>query len=227
MPTLVIVDFPLRGEWVAPHTPGTRIPSHGVDMLGEKYAYDFVGVDPDSRRLRYYRPGLLHYLILGVRLHDYFGWGRPIFSAAAGVVVQVADGWPERNPVHLARDIPIALKNARALKSNPPTDFRMLSGNFIIVETNAGYAVYAHAQTGSIAVSPGDPVVPGQRLANVGHSGNSTAPHLHFQLMDHPDPWRAQGIPCCFRDYEVYVKGAWRTVHNAIPKTTDRLRKLS
>ena len=30
-----IVDFPLRGEWVAVHTPGSRIPSHGTDMLGQ------------------------------------------------------------------------------------------------------------------------------------------------------------------------------------------------
>ena len=36
-------------------------------------------------------------------------------------------------------------------------------------------------------VAPGERVVAGQRLAQVGHSGNSTAPHLHFQLMDGPD----------------------------------------
>ena len=32
----VVVEFPLRGErWVAVTTPGDRIPSHGVDMLGQ------------------------------------------------------------------------------------------------------------------------------------------------------------------------------------------------
>ena len=37
----VVVEFPLRGErWVAVTTPGDRIPSHGVNMLGQRYAYD-------------------------------------------------------------------------------------------------------------------------------------------------------------------------------------------
>ena len=51
--------------------------------------------------MRFYRPGLLHYLIFGVRLQECYGWGRPIFSATAGVVVRAEDGWPERDPVHL------------------------------------------------------------------------------------------------------------------------------
>jgi len=152
----VVVDFPLRGEWITPNTPGTKVPSHGSDLFGERYAYDFVGIDPGSRRLRFYRPGLLHYLILGVRLQDYYGWGRPIFSATDGIVVRADDGWPERNPVHIVRDFSIRLKNARTFSSRQTEDLRVLSGNFIIIETDEGYAVYAHAQTGSILVHPGE-----------------------------------------------------------------------
>ncbi|MEA4906855.1 MAG: M23 family metallopeptidase [Anaerolineaceae bacterium] len=221
----IVVDFPLRGEWIAPNTPGTKVPSHGTDLLGERYAYDFVGIDPQSRSKRFYRPGLLHYLLLGVRLQDCYGWGRPIYAATAGTVLRAEDGWPERDPVHLIRDYPNMIQNARALRANQALDLRALSGNFIIVAGKDAYAVYAHAQTGSLLVSPGDPVVPGQPLARVGHTGNSTAPHLHFQLMEHPDPWQAQGLPCCFRDYEVFQAGAWRPVHNGIPTASDRIRK--
>lgn len=235
MPSPAVVDFPLRGAWITPNTPGTRIPSHGSDLFGETYAYDFVGIDPYSRSPRFYRPSPLHYLVFGVRLEDCYGWGQPIFSATAGTVVQIENGWPERNPVHLARDIPIMMKNARAFgaketagprpQDHPNLDFRTLAGNYITVESPEGYVVYAHAQTGSVCVSPGDRVIPGQHLANVGHSGNSTGPHLHFQLMDHPDPWKAQGLPCCFREYEVFEDGAWRKVQNGIPRATDRIRK--
>lgn len=221
----VIVDFPLRGEWISPNTPGTKVPSHGTNLLGERYAYDFVGVEPGSRARRFYRASLLHYLLFGVRLKDCFGWGRPIFSATDGVVVRAEDGWPERDPVHPLRDFPILLKNARAINSNQMIDLRSVSGNFLIIESKDGYVVYAHAQTGSIIVSPGDKVAPGHRLANVGHSGNSTAPHLHFQIMDHPDPWKAQGIPCSFREYEVLHEDGWYPVQNEIPKATDRIRK--
>lgn len=142
------------------------------------------------------------------------------------VVVQAQDGWPERDPVHLARDIDVMLKNARAFNSNQLSDIRVLTGNYIMVESQAGYVVYAHAQTGSIRVAAGDRVVTGQHLTNVGHSGNSTAPHLHFHIMDRPDPWKAQGIPCCFRDYEVFQDGNWRPVQNGIPKASERIRKL-
>jgi murein DD-endopeptidase MepM/ murein hydrolase activator NlpD len=159
-------------------------------------------------------------------LQDCFGWGRPIFSSTAGVVVQAEDGWPERNPVHLARDLAIMLKHAWTFDIHKTTDFRPLTGNYIIIESGEGYVLYAHAQTGSVKVSPGEKVAPGQLLANVGHSGNSTAPHLHFQLMDHLDPVKAQGLYCCFRDYEVFQDGAWRLVQDGIPKATDRIRKL-
>jgi murein DD-endopeptidase MepM/ murein hydrolase activator NlpD len=195
-------------------------------VLGERYAYDFVRMAPGFKPMRFYQPSPLQYLVLGVRLEDCFGWGQPIFSATAGIVLQAEDGWPERNPVHPARDIALLFKNARTFDINRTRDLRTLAGNYIIVESREGYAVYAHAQTGSVMVSPGDHVIPGQPLAKVGHSGNSTAPHLHFHLMDHPDPRRAQGIACCFRDYEVFQAGVWRLVQNGIPKDTDRIRKL-
>lgn len=226
MPEPVVVDFPLRGEWIAPNTPGTKIPSHGTDLLGERYAYDFVGIDWSTGSRRFYRPGPLRYLVLGVRLQDCFGWGRPIYSAASGIVIRAEDGWPERDPVHVARDLAVQIKNARTFDPQQIHDFRTLSGNYIVIQTGGFYAVYAHAQTGSIRVRPGDEVAAGRELARVGHSGNSTAPHLHFQLMDDPDPLKAQGIPCCFREYEVFEKGAWKPVHSGIPKAADIIRKL-
>jgi murein DD-endopeptidase MepM/ murein hydrolase activator NlpD len=226
MRTPFIVDFPLRGAWIAPNTPGTRIPSHGTDALGERYAYDFVGINPRRRDNRFYRSSPLRYLIFGVRLQACYGWGQPIYAATDGVVLQADDGWPERDPVHPIRDIHVMLKNARAFNANQLSDLRTLTGNFILVESQVGYVVYAHAQTGSVRVAVGDRVVTGQHLANVGHSGNSTAPHLHFHLMDQPDPWKAQGIPCAFQDYEVFQAGAWRPVQHGIPKASERIRKL-
>ncbi len=222
----VVVDFPLRGGWIAPNTPGEKVPSHGTDMLGQRYAYDFVGIDLQSKSERFYRPGPLRYLTLGVRLQDCYGWGRPVFSATAGTVVQAVDGWPERNPVHPGRDLAILLKNAWTFDPKRENAFQQLAGNYIIVETGDGYVVYAHAQTGSIMVAPGDQVQAGQQLARLGHSGNSTAPHLHFHIMDHQDPRRAQGILCCFREYEVFQQGLWQVVENGIPKAKDRIRKL-
>ena len=33
----IIVEFPLRGEWNSPNTPGSKIPSHGTNQLGTRY----------------------------------------------------------------------------------------------------------------------------------------------------------------------------------------------
>ena len=176
--------------------------------------------------MRFYRSNPIRYLVLGVQLQDCFGWGRPIFSSTAGVVAQAEDGWPERNPVHPARDLAIMIKNARTFEATQNMDLRQLSGNYIIIESSEGFIVYAHAQTGSIKVTSGERVSPGQQLANVGHSGNSTAPHLHFHLMDNEDPRRAQGVSCCFREYEIFLAGSWHMVQNGIPKKTDRIRKM-
>jgi hypothetical protein len=41
----VVVDFPLDGEWLVERTPAHRIPSHGTDALGQRFAYDLVRAD--------------------------------------------------------------------------------------------------------------------------------------------------------------------------------------
>ena len=230
----IVVDFPLRGEWVAPATPGKKVPSHGTNWAGQRYAYDFVRTDPAAKGIRFHKRSLIHYLIRGVRLQDCFGWGQPIYSPVSGVVIQAGDGWPERQPVHFVNDLVLPaldgvatlMKHALTRDRNRTRDFRYLAGNHLIIETSDAYAFLAHARTGSIRVSAKEAVSRGQLLAEVGHSGNSAAPHLHFHLMDRVDLQKAQGIPCCFREYEVYRDGNWKAVENGIPKHTERIRKL-
>jgi hypothetical protein len=52
----VVVDFPLRGEWITPNSPGIKVSSHGTDLVGERCAYDFVGVYPKSGSRHFYLP---------------------------------------------------------------------------------------------------------------------------------------------------------------------------
>ena len=77
-----------------------------------------------------------------------------------------------------------------------------------------------------MAVVAGQHVAAGDLLGRVGHTGNSTSPHLHFQLMDSPDLISARGIPCAFREYEVERDGEWVRVRNGIPGQRDRIRSV-
>jgi murein DD-endopeptidase MepM/ murein hydrolase activator NlpD len=77
-------------------------------------------------------------------------------------------------------------------------------GNHVVLDLGGGvYAVLAHLRRGSVRVRPGDRVATGQQLAECGNSGNSSEPHLHFQLMDHPSVLLAAGLPLRFERYQV------------------------
>lgn len=71
-------------------------------------------------------------------------------------------------------------------------------GNHVIIaHPNGLYTLYAHGQAGSIRVSEGQYVSRGQQIMNVGSTGNSTGPHLHFEVRKSPGTYsnRVNPIP--------------------------------
>lgn len=56
-------------------------------------------------------------------------------------------------------------------------------GNTVIIDHGNGVAtLYAHMQSGSIAVGTGQTVSRGQTVGRVGSTGYSTGPHMHFEV---------------------------------------------
>lgn len=139
----------------------------------------------------------------GKSLTDYFCYGKPVLAVAAGKIVVAIDGVP---------DIPIG-----------KMDKYNVGGNQLIIELAPGeYAYYAHLQPGSQSVKVGDVVKAGQVIARIGNSGNTSEPHLHFQLSTTPLLFEAESLPAQYPD--VFVDGkptplAWPTTGQRVSQS--------
>lgn len=105
--------------------------------------------------------------------------GVAVRAAVPGVVRAVRDGEPDDGT-------PIAGKEC---------------GNGIVLAHGGGWeSQYCHMKRGSIAVAPGQRVAMGATLGEVGYSGNTEFPHLHFELRKDGnvvDPFDRDGQPTC------------------------------
>lgn len=221
----VLVEFPLRGEWVAVNTPARRVPSHGTDVLGERYAFDFVRIDR-RRGMHQFPGGGLRYWTIGIPAESCYCWGETIHAPFDGRAVRAIDGIPERKRLHPVGDLLRALKNGLTFDPSR-SDLDRLIGNHVVLEGPGVFAAFAHLVPGSVAVEDGRAVRTGDVLGKVGHTGNSTAPHLHFQLMDRTDLRSARGVPCLFKDYEALRDGRWERVSEGVPGYMERIRKVA
>lgn len=98
------VTFPLpTGEWLAPNTPGHKVPSHGTDQLGQRYAYDFVHAS-DVELANAFWTGVRYWLGGGIDLKHSRGMNAPILSPISGKVIAAEDGWPRTETGHAAGD---------------------------------------------------------------------------------------------------------------------------
>lgn len=203
MTTPVVLRLPFAGRWLVQNSPARRVPSHGTDLLGTRYAIDFVGVDDEHRSaaVRDWRT-----LLATEPAERFVGFGRPILAPCDGVVAALHDGEID----HEARRsqlalVPYALSQASRLRAG---GVPAIAGNHVIIAHEPGvYVGLVHLRAGSLRVGVGDRVSTGQQLAECGNSGNSTEPHVHVQVTDGADMSVARGLPMTFRDYREWPRG--------------------
>jgi hypothetical protein len=169
----VTIDPPLRGaNWAAFNGPSASSQHrksmdsfNGKTYLAERFAIDWVQIDKEGQTSHGDR----------VNLQNYLCYGQPVYAVADATVDSVLDGLPNGRP------------EAHGKPADPkvPMTLDTIAGNNVILKLSDGiYAGYAHLQPHSTRVKVGDHVKAGDILGLIGDSGNSTEPHLHFQLMD-------------------------------------------
>ncbi|MFC5213884.1 M23 family metallopeptidase [Streptomyces coerulescens] len=184
---------PVTGRWSALNSPADRTPSHGTHAYGQTYAIDIVA-EPEPGT----RPGFSALWPLARRNADFPAFGAPLLAVADGTVVRAED----RQRDHLSRTSLFGLLYLMLVEGavREMAGVRRIVGNHLVLDLGDGtHALYAHLGRGSLTVAEGDRVRAGQVLARCGNSGNSSEPHVHFQLMDGPDPDTARGIPFTWR----------------------------
>jgi len=166
------------GNWGAANGPSNtsthRQALQSVDghpRIGQRFAIDWVKFN-DGGKL---------FSGDGKKNEDYFGFGEDLLAVSDGVIAATHDGVPENEPGPV-RAVTI--------------DLETVAGNYIVLDLGQGlYAGYAHLQPGSLRVKNGDRVHKGDVLGKLGNTGNSDAPHLHFEVMDGPNIIVAEGFP--------------------------------
>ncbi|MFI0241674.1 murein hydrolase activator EnvC family protein [Streptomyces sp. NPDC016845] len=193
----------VRGRWSAVNSPADKVPSHGTHAYGQTYAIDIVAegeteaegeAEVAGAEGQGARPGFAAVWPIARRPRSFPAFGAPLHAVADATVVHASD-WRRD---HLSRNSWPGYAYLMLVESVLREAFGAgwIVGNHVVLDLGDGvHAMYAHLRRGSLTVRPGDWVRAGQVLARCGNSGNSTEPHVHFQLMDGPDLDSAAGIP--------------------------------
>lgn len=176
----VVIQSPVKGRWAFMNPPGHH-----------PYAKDFVAVD--SKGLPYHPFNLVLHLFFRLKAENTFSWEKEVFSPFNGTVIEASNNLKDRSNLNLIRDL---VKGLVLAPRNKNKGINFFLGNYIIIESSDGiFALLAHLKKGSVLVKEGQYVESGEIIAQVGNSGNTIQPHLHFQLMAENDPGKSIPIP--------------------------------
>ena len=165
--------LPFAGKWTVVNGGASKELSHSWGIVSQRYAYDFLIVD-DEGKTRSGDAG---------SVGSYYCYGKDIIAPADGVVVGLSKKY---------RDSFVDGKNAYC-------DALNIAGNFIVIKHGDGeYSFIAHIKKDSIVVKIGDTVRQGDVIAKCGNSGNSSEPHIHFQLQSRKSFFFSAGLPIAF-----------------------------
>jgi murein DD-endopeptidase MepM/ murein hydrolase activator NlpD len=178
----LVLGLPFRGQWSVLWGGSTLDVNQHVTHASQRRAADLVVVDTQGKS----------HAGDGKKNDDYYAYGREVVAVADGIVTVAIDGVMDNEPG----------------TTNPY--FTM--GNAVFVQHAPDlFSVYAHLQPGKLRVRAGARVKKGQVLGLCGNTGNSSEPHLHFQLQDGPRFEESLGVEAVFEGVAVTRGGETTT----------------
>jgi hypothetical protein len=169
----------------------TLLPVDGRVTPIERFAIDWFRVDPTLDPATLPHPWMLPSLSDPAHSSTneaYLAYDAPLLAVADGTVVKVVDGRADETP------------------QTEVTGLEMdeIGGNYMLLDIGDGfYAFYAHVEAGTFEVEEGDRVEQGEVIGHLGNSGNSTEPHLHFQIGREPTAFTVTNWPYEFTSFDV------------------------
>lgn len=189
--------LPVKGTWYI--AGGPSLQSHHRWSTGQEFAIDFDSLGVNSRT----------YSGQGSKLTDYNDYGQDVMAAADGVVVEARnDAMESDSNLQQPGESRMAYQARWQGQQNAMIQkgYLELFGNYVVIRHEGGeFSTYAHLRTGSVRVKKDDVVKRGQVIGQLGYTGNSTSPHLHFQVTDGLDPLYSRGIPVVFSNAYVEI----------------------
>lgn len=192
--------FPVKGDVQMAFLPLSYI--HHRGSASQEFAMDVVGANQKDAA---FFTAISH--SNPKTLSDYSIWGREVLAIGDGVVMETGSKFPEKQMSDPAQFSKPGYTLSLLKKLIPKIGWtNAVAGNYVVIDhRNGEFSVYCHLQEGSIFVKPGDKVNRGMVIAKVGNTGNSGAPHLHFQLMDSQNFFLANGLPIMFENVPAQV----------------------
>ena len=166
-------SLPFGECWTVANGGNNKETSHSWSICNQRYAYDF-----------YIQKNGSTFSGNGKNVTDYFCYGKTVLAAADGIVIEIKN---------LFEDTPIPEKEEVDCHAS---DVR---GNYIIIQhSEHEYSTIAHIKKDSFCVKVGDKVYRGQQIACCGNSGNTSEPHIHFQVQQGKSFLLSASLPIWF-----------------------------
>ena len=170
-----------------------------------RYSYDFVMTDAQGKM----------YKGDGSKNEDWYGWGATVTAPGAGKVIRVVSTLPDNAK---GKQPPFSREQFVA-------DPSLMWGNHVEIDHGNGeISMLAHMKSGSITLKVGDQVKRGQKIGEMGFSGDAFLVHLHYDLKNGAG-FNADGLPSPFNDFERLSGASWTKVKHGQVDSGDIVRR--